>query len=139
LTATTVIFHLIRFKNVTIAFLTPKTIWVFQPTYQCPNFNSDITFDNKKTVLIHKNLIEMFLRCTIYDIWINSSCRFNVNGTFWYVVCEHVHNLEEGGSCLTVFCFRIETLPTITKCERLIALAFQFSVLIDSLTSLISV
>ena len=31
--------------------------------------------------------------------------------TFFYVVCEHLHNLEEGASGLTVFFFRVESLP----------------------------
>ena len=65
----------------------------------------------------------MFQRSTIYEIWNNSLCRFGVNPTFWYVVCEHLHNLEEGVSCLTVFCFRIESLlPKITRYERLITI-----------------
>ena len=54
----------------------------------------------------------MFVRCTIYEIWISSLCRFGVNQPFCYVVCEHLHNLEEGASCLTVFCFRVESLLT---------------------------
>ena len=52
----------------------------------------------------------MFVRCTVYEIWISLLCCFGVDQPFCYVVCEHLHNLEEGASCLTVFCFRVESL-----------------------------
>ena len=105
---------------------------------KCCNFNSDTTFENEKLFLFTKsnwNVSEM----QHLGIWINFMCRFCVDWTFWYVVCDHLYNLKEGASYLTVLCFRIESLPTITKCEMLIAQAFQFSVLIDFLTSLIRV
>ena len=53
----------------------------------------------------------MFVRCTIYKIWISSFCHFGVDQPFYYVVCEHLHNLEEGASCLTLFCYRLGSLP----------------------------
>jgi hypothetical protein len=35
---------------------------------KCPNFRSDTTFIKRITALIHKNVIGMFVRCTIYEI-----------------------------------------------------------------------
>jgi len=64
----------------------------------------------KKTTLIFKDVIGMFLGCTVYEIWINSLCHFGVHRTFCYVVCEHLHNLNEGSSCLTLFCSRGDSL-----------------------------
>ena len=69
----------------------------------------------------------MFLRCTIYEIWINSLCRFGVNRTFYYVVCEHLHNLEEGAQRLTVFCFRVESLIYMYKFWASFQMAGHFS------------
>ena len=57
---------------------------------KCPNFNSDTTFNNEKTVLIFKNVIGMFLRCTNSKIWINSLRRFGVNKTFCYVLFRFI-------------------------------------------------
>ena len=67
-------------------------------------------FYKKITALIHKNVIGMFVSCTIYEIWISSLCCFGVNQPFCYVVFEHLHNLEERASCLAVFYFRVESL-----------------------------
>jgi hypothetical protein len=46
---------------------------------KCPNFKSDTTFTKKKVFLIHKNVIEMFVRCTVCDLWFNSLCCFCVD------------------------------------------------------------
>ena len=74
---------------------------VFHPTFEvtevkggheilkCPNLNSDTTFNNRKTALIFKNVIGMFLRCTVYEIWINSLCCFGVNITF-FMLCGSI-------------------------------------------------
>ena len=78
--------------------------------WKSPNFKSNTTFIKKITALIHKNVIGMFVRCTIYEIWISSLCCFGVNQPFCYVVFEHLHNLEERASCLAVFYFRVESL-----------------------------
>ena len=48
------------------------------------------------TDLILKNVIEIFVRCTICERWFNLLCRFCVNQTICYVVCEHLHSLKEG-------------------------------------------
>ena len=42
--------------------------------------------------------------------WISSFCCVGVDQPFCYVVRGHLHNLEEWASCLTVFCFRVESL-----------------------------
>ena len=47
----------------------------------------------KMIALIHKNVIRMFVRCTIYEIWISSFCHFGVDQSFCHVECEHLHNL----------------------------------------------
>ena len=39
-----------------------------------------------------------------YDFF--SFCHFGVNQPFCYVVCEHLHNVDEGASYLTLFCYR---------------------------------
>ena len=52
----------------------------------------------------------MFVKFTVYEVWISSLCYFGVDQPFCYVVCEHLHNLEEGVNCLTVFCFRVKFL-----------------------------
>ena len=61
----------------------------------------------KITAIIHKNLILMFVRFTVFEVKISPLRRFDVNQPFWYVVCEHLHNLEDGAPCLNVFCFRV--------------------------------
>ena len=48
---------------------------------------------------------------------------FGVGQPFCHVVCEHLHNLEEGASCLTLFCYRLGSLvrefPHERKSERI--------------------
>ena len=39
-----------------------------QKKYKCPNFKSETTFIKKIIALIHKNVIEMFVRFTVYEI-----------------------------------------------------------------------
>ena len=48
----------------------------------------------------------MLVRCTIYEIRISSFCHFGVNQPFC-CVHTHLHNLEEGLSCSTLFCYRV--------------------------------
>ena len=39
-----------------------------------------------------------------YDFF--SLCRFVADQPFCFVVCEHLQNVDEGASCLTLFYFR---------------------------------
>ena len=38
---------------------------------------------------------------------------FGVNQPFCYVVCEHLHNVDEGASYLSLFCYRPVSLVNI--------------------------
>ena len=70
----------------------------------------------KITALNLKNVITMFVRCTVYEIWFFFSfCHFGVDQPFCYVVCEHLHNVDEGASYLSLFCYRPVSLPTSRK------------------------
>ena len=77
---------------------------------KCPNFTSNTTFMREITALIHKNVIGMFVRCTVYEICISSLCCFGVDQPLCCVVYGHLHNLKEEASCLTLFHFRVESL-----------------------------
>ena len=46
----------------------------------------------------------MFVRCTVYEIWFNSLCRFCVNRTFSYVVWESNQKLDEQSVCSRLVC-----------------------------------
>ena len=67
----------------------------------------------KIIALILKNVITMFVRCTVYEIWFFSFCHFGVHQPFCYVVCEHLHNVDEGASYLPLFCYRPVSLGGI--------------------------
>ena len=41
-----------------------------------------------------------------------SFCHFGVHQPFCYVVCEHLHNVDEGASYLPLFCYRPVSLIT---------------------------
>ena len=90
-----------------------------------PEFQIWHHFHKKIVALIHKNVWGMFDRCIIYEIWISSFCDFCVDQHFCYVECEHLHNLEERASCLTLFCYRLGYLDPWTflhthTCKNLI-------------------
>ena len=53
----------------------------------------------KKIALIHKNVFEMFLRCTVYELWFNSVCRFCMDPTLCYVVWVSNQKLNEQSVC----------------------------------------
>jgi len=46
----------------------------------------------------------MFVRCTVYEIWFNSLCRFCVNRTFCYVVWVSNQKLNEQSVCSRLAC-----------------------------------
>ena len=48
-----------------------------------------------------------------YDFF--SFCHFGVDQTFCYVVCEHLHNMGEGASYLSLFCYRPVSLSHRVK------------------------
>ena len=59
----------------------------------------------------------MFVRCTVYEIWFFFILPFWCRSTFLFknVVFEHLHNLDEGVSYLTFFCYRPVSLDETTK------------------------
>ena len=56
-------------------------------------------YKRKITALIHKNVIEMFLRCTVYELWFNLVCRFCMDPTLCYVVWVSNQKLNEQSVC----------------------------------------
>ena len=43
---------------------------------------------------------------------------FGVDQPFCYVVCEHLHNVDEGASYLSLFCYRPVSLTRTTFSHR---------------------
>ena len=68
----------------------------------------------KIIALILKNVIKMFVRCTVYEIWFFFILLFGVHQLFCYVVCEYLHNVDEAASYLPLFCYRPVSLPGVT-------------------------
>ena len=57
-----------------------------------------------------------------------SFCHFGVDQPFCYVVCEHLHNVDEGASYLSLFCFRSVSLISVVlefKVENSTILTFR--------------
>ena len=61
--------------------------------------NLTLLFIKKLIALIHKNVIEMFLRCTVYELWFNLVCRFCMDPTVCYVVWVSNQKLDEQLVC----------------------------------------
>ena len=60
----------------------------------------------------------MFVRCTVYEIgFFFSFCHFGVDQPFCYVVFEHLYNVDEGASYLTLFCYRPVSLVDPIRIE----------------------
>ena len=67
----------------------------------------------KLAALIHKNIIEMFARCNIYEIRIIVYCAVLVSTNLFVMLCvsnEHLHNLDKRVSWLILFYFRVDSL-----------------------------
>ena len=114
---TNLYFIMVHLTNIIITFLWLRAIIIFD--------KSGVGFETwtllffmayfinfKQARLFNRDLkvIEMFVKCIVYETWISSLCCFGVNQPFCYVVFEHLHNLEERASCLAVFYFRVESL-----------------------------
>ncbi len=67
---------------------------------------------------MHKNVIEMFVRCTVYEIGL---CHFCVDQTFCYVVCEHLHRLKQESWYMTNYATE-ESLVILKVREKVIHL-----------------
>ena len=70
----------------------------------CPTFKFDTTFTKKIIHLIHKNVFEMFVRCTVYDLWFDSMYRFCVDRIFCYVVWVSNQKMDEQSVCSQLAC-----------------------------------
>ena len=55
-----------------------------------------------------------------YDFF--SFCHFGVDQPFCYVVCEHLHNVDEGASYLSLLCYRPVSLTKTTFFKQILAL-----------------
>ena len=51
------------------------------------------------TEFIHKNVIEIFVRCTVYELWFNLVCPFCMDATLCNVVWASNQKLNEQSVC----------------------------------------